>query len=91
MNKPQLKQFKQTAQSLKPVVIIGTQGLTPAVADEIECALNAHELIKIRINAADNKQRNEIRDTIIAQNDAQLIQQIGHTITIYREFIEPVS
>ena len=47
-----IKQLKAQSHSLKPVVIIGNNGLTEAVHQEIECALEAHELIKIKMSSS---------------------------------------
>ena len=43
------KLLRKNSYSLKPVVIIGQNGLTDAVLSEIDASLNAHELIKIHI------------------------------------------
>ena len=50
--KSELKKFlRARAHSLKPVVITGQHGVTPAVLNEINLALDHHELIKVRVNA----------------------------------------
>ena len=53
------KALRKKAHSLKPVVMIGQHGLTDAVLAEVDIALNAHELIKIRIRGADKNKRTE--------------------------------
>ena len=46
---PAQRQFlKGLAHTRQPVVMIGNQGLTAAVLKEVDHALNAHELIKIK-------------------------------------------
>lgn len=85
MDKKVKKDLKAKAHHLTPVIITGNQGLTPAVHQEIEVALEAHELIKLRLNASDRDARQEMIEAILCQHGAELIQQIGHTITIYRE------
>ena len=85
MNKKQLLELKRQAHNLNPVVIIGQHGLSEAVHNEIECALDAHELIKIRINARDADHRQSMLDTICAQHHAVLVQKIGHIVAIYRK------
>lgn len=79
------KTLKAKAHHLKPVVILGAQGLTPAVQAEIDTALTAHELIKIRINAEEKAEAQRITDDITTTQGATLIQHIGKVITIYRE------
>ena len=88
MNKQLLKTLKQRAHALKPVVIIGSQALSPGVHAEIDRALNDHELIKIRVNASDKEQRSELIHAICHEQRAELIQQIGHTIVIYRALVD---
>lgn len=82
-------QFKQRlrglAHHLKPVVIIGNQGLTDAVQLEIEQALLTHELIKIRVNAKDKSERRTMIHQICEERDAKLVQTIGHLAVIYRK------
>lgn len=78
-------QLKTQSHKLKPVVIIGNQGLTEGVQQEIDVALTSHELIKVRINA-DSKQARQAMCTEICQSQqAELINQIGHIVTIYRQ------
>ena len=83
--KPELKKFMRSrAHTLKPVVIIGQHGVTPAVMNEINLALDHHELIKIRVNAADRDDRKLMVKQICSDSSADLIQAIGHVITLYR-------
>jgi RNA-binding protein len=77
--------FRSLAHKLNPVVILGNQGLTEAVQKEIEHALEAHELIKIRINAATREDRESIMHAICAKQAAEPIQMVGHVGTIYRK------
>jgi RNA-binding protein len=84
--KSELKKFlKAKAHALKPVVITGQHGITPAVLNEISLALDHHELIKVRVNAADRDERTEMVEEIVRATGAELIQAIGHVITIYRK------
>ena len=69
--------MRKRAYSLKPFVIIGQHGLTDLVLAEINVALNAHELIKIRIRGADKNERYEHCLKIEQQLDAEIIHQIG--------------
>ncbi len=72
------------SQALKPVVILGNNGLTDNVTHEINLALDTHELIKIRINASDREERDILIEAICKTSNAELIQKIGHVISIYR-------
>lgn len=87
MNKQLLKTLKQRAHSLKPIVIIGSHALSPSVQAEIDHALNDHELIKIRVNANNKDERAKLIHDICTEQKAELIQQIGHTMVIYRALV----
>lgn len=84
--KSDFKKFlRAKAHSLKPVVITGQAGITPAVLNEIGLALDHHELIKVRVNAVDREERREMTAQICGELDAELIQSLGHIITLYRK------
>lgn len=79
-----LKNLTTRAQQLHPVVLIGTNGLTEPVHHEIEAALLAHELIKIRINANSKESRQAMITKITEKHHATMVQIIGHVLVIYR-------
>ena len=69
---------------LKPIVIIGQKGLTENLHNEIDIALNHHELVKLRSPALDNPGKRELTQSICEQHKAHLIESIGSIIVIYR-------
>ena len=80
-----LKQtLKARAHHLKPVVILGNKGLTPAVIDETNHALLAHELIKVKINGVEKEERLATAQELVAQLQAELVQMIGNIAVLYR-------
>jgi RNA-binding protein len=78
----QRKQLKGLAHSLKPVVMIGQNGLTDAVVEEAGHALLAHELIKVRIRGAEDLQADA--ESLAAQTQAELVDVIGQIAIVYR-------
>ena len=50
-------ELRSQAHGLKPVVLIGDAGLTPAVMKEIDAGLNVHGLIKVRVFGDDRDAR----------------------------------
>jgi RNA-binding protein len=78
------KVLRKKSYSLKPVVMIGQNGLTDAVLSEVDTALNSHELIKIRIRGADKNQRKEQCAQIEEQLGAQVVHKIGFITVLYR-------
>ena len=78
------KELRKKAYSLKPFVMIGQHGLTDSVLSEIDVALNAHELIKIRIRGGDKNKRTEQLLQIEQQLNTKVIHQIGFITVLYR-------
>jgi RNA-binding protein len=76
--------LRAEAHGLKPVVMIGEAGLTPAVIKEIELGLDAHGLIKVRVFGDDREARAGMYDTICEQLDAAPVQHIGKLLVLYR-------
>ena len=86
LTKAQIKSLKAESHrlKLKPVVIIGQNGLSENVQNEIEIALEHHELIKIRIPAMDKAGKKLMIETICTRTNADLITAIGSVAVIYR-------
>lgn len=80
----QRKTHRANAHHLDPVVMIGNDGLTPAVIKETDLALKAHGLIKIRVLGDDRQQREQIFQELSNQLDAAPIQHIGKLLVIWR-------
>lgn len=85
----QRKFLKAQAHDLKPVVMIGAQGLTEAVIQEVGRALAAHELIKIRVLGDDRDARTAYFDALCAKLGAAPVQHIGKLLLIYRPADKP--
>ncbi|HWO99787.1 MAG TPA: ribosome assembly RNA-binding protein YhbY [Methylococcus sp.] len=84
MNPRQIRELRARSHKLKPVVIVGQAGVTAAVLKEISLALDHHELIKVRVNAVDREQRDEMTKWICHKLGAQWVQTLGHVITLFR-------
>ncbi|WP_122036666.1 ribosome assembly RNA-binding protein YhbY [Aliivibrio sp. EL58] len=80
----QKQHLKGLAHNLKPVVMMGSNGLTEAVVAEIEIALNHHELIKVKIASEDRETKLLIVDAIIRETEAEKVQVIGKTLVLFR-------
>ena len=76
--------LKGLAHNLKPVVMMGSNGLTEAVVAEIEMSLSHHELIKVKIASEDRDTKQLIVDAIIRETNAEKVQVIGKTLVLYR-------
>lgn len=85
MKKIDKQSLKARAHHLNPVIIIGSKGLTSAVLDETNFALEAHELIKVKINGADKEEKLNIATSLSESLNAEFIQLIGNIAIFYRE------
>jgi len=77
--------LRSQAHSISPTVMIGADGLTPAVIKEADHALNSHQLIKIRVLGDDREARLTMYDQICDQLNAAQVQHIGKLLVIYRQ------
>src|SRR5690348_9333067 len=78
-------ELRAEAHKLSPTVIIGDKGLTDEVLAEIDRALKAHELIKVRAATDDRDARNVWMESICGKLEAHPVQQIGKMLVVYRE------
>jgi putative YhbY family RNA-binding protein len=77
---------RSEAHKLKPVVMIGAKnGLTDEVVAEIERALKAHELVKVKAFTDDREAREAWLAAICERLEAHPVQQIGKVLVVYRE------
>lgn len=91
MDKAFKQHLKARAHHLKPVILLGSKGLTPAVVNETHQALLTHELIKLKLTGIEKQEKEVIINDLCRQLQAQFIQLIGHTVTLYRKNDETLS
>ena len=84
----QRKDHRAEAHHLNAVVMIGSDGLTAAVKKETDAALNAHGLIKVRVQSDDRVSREAIFQTLANELDAAPIQHIGKLLVLWRPLPE---
>ena len=85
MNTSFKQALKAKAHHLKPVILMGAKGLTPALVEETNLALDIHELIKIKVYGEEKADRKAIADDLCQQLRAELVQLIGNTAVVYRK------
>lgn len=84
----QRKVHRADAHHLDPVVLVGGDGLSPSVKKEIDNALNAHGLIKVRVFSDDRAARELMLKTLADELDAAPIQHIGKLLVLWRPMPE---
>lgn len=84
----QRKVHRADAHHLDPVVLVGGDGLTAAVKKEINAALKAHGLIKVRVFSDDRAAREAMMQTLADELEAAPIQHIGKLLVLWRPMPE---
>lgn len=85
----QLNYLRSLAHHKKPVVFIGSAGLSDGVLAEIETALSFHELVKIKIGGTDKTGRKKLMQDICDRTNAAPVQSIGNMAVLYRPAEKP--
>lgn len=88
LSNKQKQHLKGLAHSLKPVVLLGQNGLTEGVLAEIENAISFHELIKVKIATDDREVKKLIIDAIVRETNALNVTAIGHMLVLFRPSTE---
>ncbi|HBQ44735.1 MAG TPA: ribosome assembly RNA-binding protein YhbY [Thiomicrospira sp.] len=80
----QIKYLREIAHGLNPVIIIGGNGVTESLMEELESSLEHHELLKIKMASAERDDRKEMINYVLEKTNAELVQSIGKTFVIFR-------
>ncbi|SUD91491.1 YhbY family RNA-binding protein [Psychrobacter phenylpyruvicus] len=84
LDNTELRRLKGIGHELKPVVTIGNKGLTESVIEELDRALNDHELIKIKTPPGSKEEREVFSSDLAEKTGAQLIHSIGRMALLLR-------
>ena len=85
------RQLRAKSHGIKPTVMLGQHGLTPAVITAIDEALTAHELVKVRLRGVEREDRSSFVTEIAGRVTADVVDTIGHMLTLYRANPEAVT
>ena len=81
----QRRALRAAAHPLHPVVTIAGNGLSEAVAREIDRSLKAHELIKVKLAEIEREARDALQAEICAKLACASVQHIGNILVLWRE------
>ncbi len=84
----QRRALRAAAHPLHPVVSISQNGLSDAVAKEIDRSLNAHGLIKVKLHGIERDDRAALLEEICARLECAPVQHIGNILVLWREKAE---
>jgi RNA-binding protein len=85
----QKRYLRALGHSLKPVINVGKSEVSEALIHETSIALDAHELIKVKLLESCIMDRNEVAGLLADACGADVAQLLGRTILIYRQAKEP--
>lgn len=84
LTESQKKKLRGLSHHLKPVVMLGSAGLTESVMNEVINSLEHHELIKIKVTTEDRHSRDAMIESICGRSGATLIQRVGSMATLFK-------
>jgi len=86
------KYLRGLAHDLKPVVLIGKEGITDGIVRAADEELSQHELIKIKFNDFKEKnQKDTLTGELVGKTGSAQVGMIGHTAILYRPQTDPAK
>lgn len=84
LNEKQKRHLRKLGHMLEPTMQTGSPGLTPGLVAELDSTLAHHELLKLRVRAADRDSRDALIGALCEATGAELVQRIGHVALLWR-------
>jgi RNA-binding protein len=84
LSERQRRHLRGLAHALKPVILLGNAGVTPAVTAETARALHDHELIKVKAPGGDREARDALFAALARSTGSALVHRIGNVAVLYR-------
>jgi len=84
LSESQKKYLRGRGHNLKPVIAVGDAGLSESLLAEYDSSLAHHELMKVKVRAADRITRDAMIDALCSNHAATLVQRIGNVALLYR-------
>jgi RNA-binding protein len=85
----QVRHLRALGHHLKPVVMVGKDGITPSLLDSVDTCLSDHELIKIKILETCPKDRKAAAVMLAKHTSSYIVQVVGRTVILYRKAETP--
>jgi RNA-binding protein len=82
------KALRAAGHHLSPVVQVGKEGVTEPVLRQLDEALAAHELVKVKVGTESPEDRFDVADRMGEEAGAQVAQILGRTVLVYRRHPE---
>lgn len=85
LTEQQKKKLRGLGHSLKPVILVGSAGLSPSLLEEFQRSLEHHELMKVKVSLGDREARDAAIQQLCAHSGAELIQRVGNIGLLFRK------
>jgi RNA-binding protein len=84
LSESQKKFLRGLGHRLKPAVSVGNAGISDALVAEFDATIAHHELVKVRVRAADREERDAAIEELGRRGSAELVTRIGNVALFYR-------
>ena len=84
LTEQQKKTLRGLGHTLKPVILVGTEGLSQSLLEEFERSLEHHELMKVKVSVGDRAQRDAVIAGLCEHSGAELVQRVGNVGLLFR-------
>lgn len=81
----QKRHLRSLAHHVNPVTQVGKGGVSDAMIEQINLALEAHELVKVSILQNCEEDKNVVANDLAERSGAELVQLIGKQVVLYKE------
>ena len=88
LSEAQRKYLRGLAHGRSVIVQIGQNGWSEGVTRELDGALSAHELVKVRARVGDREERDQLLERLATETRSTLVQRIGNVGVFYRRNAE---
>ncbi|KZX80531.1 RNA-binding protein [Oleiphilus sp. HI0009] len=83
------KQLRAIAHNLNPIIIVGDKGVSEGLLEELDRALEQHELIKVKVASNDREFRAQAMTEMAEKTNATQVQIIGKIVVLLRRSKKP--
>lgn len=80
----QIRYLRALGHHLEPMAMVGQLGMSKEVIAAVNAALNAHELIKVKVQNTSSLDRHQAAEELAAATKAALVQVIGRSVLLFR-------
>ena len=84
LTEQQKKTLRGLGHTLKPVILVGSGGLSRSLLEEFERSLEHHELMKVKVSTGDRTQRDALIAELCQHSGAELVQRVGNVGLLFR-------